>query len=144
VQLRRYDEESRLWVPGQIDDGIRLVPIERGVAVVLDPTASIFLGGRPTPPVVLAGEAELEFCVGRTRFRLIVHPPLEEFCFEAGESAISCARCKGSLASGDRVSRCRCGALLHEGPTASGGEPLHCFTYAPGCPACGLQEDSDA
>lgn len=137
MQLRRYDEDTRRWLPGELDDGIRLVPIERSVVIVCRPDARVRSGGRSIAPVISVGEAELEFSVGCARFRLIVHPPLEDLCFESGEGAVTCARCKKLLARGDRAVRCRCGALLHEGATASGGEPLLCLSYAPTCP-CGV------
>lgn len=136
MQLLRHDEETRSWSPGELDPGICLVPMGRSMVMVCGPTARLFSGGRPTSPVVLV-EDHFEFCVDRARFRLIVHPPLEELCFAAGADSVSCARCKKTLASGDRVVRCRCGARLHEGPTANGGEPLLCLSYAPSCP-CGV------
>jgi hypothetical protein len=124
----------------------RLIPSRHGAVLVCGPAVRALVGGRRALAVELVGK--MEFQVAGERFRVRAESGAVSQ-FEAGVSAVACARCKLQLRSGDAVAGCACGALFHQGERAGGAGALPCFTYGGVCPACGQptadgpQEDGD-
>ncbi len=141
MELLRHDAKTRRWLSSALTDEVslapgaaELVPLEQGAVPVCAPGVRALVGGRGAVAVVLVGESE--FSVEQERFRVRVGSGLVARSFEAGAAPTVCARCKLGLRGSDVVMSCGCGALLHEGAPANGGEALLCFSYAPTCP-CG-------